>query len=216
MSEMDDVLAQALKDSTTGGVTSASDQRIAAVSVFAEKQIELEAKVKRLEKELADAQSDLKKVAEHDLPNAMIELGSRGFTLTDGSKINVKKVYVANIKDERKPDAFRWMRDHDHEALIKANVLTSFPKGDVDRAEALMIAINKLLAKRGIDGVEVRLDQSVHWQTLRAFVREQIEEEDRRLSEGETIPVEERLPRELLGVLIIDKAEITPPKQTKK
>jgi len=211
--DMNSVIAEALAD-VSGGVTQTSDKQIASVSSLAQKQLELESKVDRLAKELEQAQKDLKKVAEQDLPNALIEMGSRGFTLDDGSKISVKKIYTANIKADLKPQAFRWMRDTGNEALIKAEVNVAFDKGDVEQAERMMVAIKKALEKKGLD-VPVELSQSVHWQTLRAFVREQIEAEELALNEGRAVPEAERLPRDLLGVYIIDKAEITPPTKKK-
>lgn len=200
-----DAVAQAIADAS-GGIAEVKDEVKLSISQLAVKQLQLQVKKAETEASLKRIDEELKKVSEYDLPNAMAEAGMRTFELLDGSKIAVKKVYAASVKVENRPEAFAWMRERGHDALIKTEVTVPLGKGAHDIAEQIIEEL-----KERFPDYQVRLEESVHWQTLRAFVKEQVEAEELAVNGGET--VEDPLPRELLGVYIIDKAEIVLPKK---
>ena len=215
--DMNDVLAEALKDAT-GGATNADSAQLSSVSQIAIRLLQAQAKHARLEKELEEAAAEVKQIEERELPAAMLDLGMKNFEMADGSKITTETVYHAGILVDNRPTAFKWLRESENEALIKADLLINFPKGDVEKADALMEAIKTVLKKRGMDN-EVSLDQSVHWATLRAFVKEQIVEEERAIEAGELDrekDADKLFPRELFGVHIFDRAKVVPKKEGKK
>jgi hypothetical protein len=191
---MDDVLAAALADAS-GQLAKTSDESINLVSMLAHKQLRLEAEVKSCEEKLKALKADLTQVSERDLPNALLDMGARGFTLKDGAKIEVNKVYTASIKAEDKAEAFSWLCKYGHDALIKKEISIPLGKESSEFVERIMAEI-----KLNYD-VNVALEQSVHWQTLRAFVKEQVTGDDAA-----------SFPQELFGVHIIDKAKIILPK----
>lgn len=158
-----------------------------------------------LEKELADLEENLRakkeqvrRVTEQDLPEAMDKIGMAEFKLTDGTKIGVSKFYNASISEERKPEAFGWLEDNGHASIIKTEVSVKFGKGELELAKEF------LEFARGWNGANIDpgLDQSVHWQTLRAFVKEQVES-------GASLPFD------TFGVYIGRKAKVTLPKPPK-
>lgn len=205
MSDIEDTIAAALADAA-GGVTKADNVQTKAIGDLAIRQLQLASKIKEHEAAIKTASEELKKISEYDLPNAMAEAGMKEFTLTDGSKISIKRVYAASVKVADRPMAFEWMRERGHESLIKTEVNVPLGKGAHEVAEKIMAEL-----REQFPDYSPQLEESVHWQTLRAFVKEQVEAEELAAQQGETVT--DPLPRELLGVYIIDQATITPKKE---
>lgn len=204
---MNDTIAEALKD-VAGGVTDVNPGQIKNISDIAIRQLQLQARGAELEALVKSNNEELRKVSEFELPNAMAEAGMKSFELQDGSKIGVERVFTASVKVEYRSDAFMWMRERGHDSLIKTEVKVPLGKGASDEAQKILAVL-----KEHFPEFNGELDESVHWATLRAFVKEQIEAEELAVNSGEN--VDDPLPRELLGVYIIDKAKITPPKKKK-
>ena len=158
------------------------------IAVLATKQLAAQAKVSDLENQLELAKAQLTTIQEIELPESMLHLGLKSFTLSDGSKLDVKTFYRGNISKNRAEEAHDWLRDHDHADLIKNDVVCSFGKGEDHDALVLM---GKL------EGMKVDYEnrKHVHASTLKAFVREQIE-------------MGKELPLDLLGVHIGQRSEI--------
>lgn len=170
---MSDVFSAALEDA--GGIE-VKDNAVKTISTLAIRQLDLQVQIEQVEEMLDNLKSQLKQVSELDLPNLMLENGMREFKLADGAAVKIKKVYGAAIKVEHRPDAFSWLVDKGHAGLIKTDVQVEFGKGAAEREEA-----KKFLDDLKKDGFEAELKENVHAQTLKAFVREQIEA-------GETLP----------------------------
>lgn len=199
--DMEATIALALADAA-GGVAKADTVSTKAIGDLAVRQLQLQNRLKEHEAIMKTISEELKKISEYDLPNAMSEAGMSEFKLLDGSKITVKRVYAASVKVADRHDAFAWMRERGHDSLIKTEVNVPLGKGAHETAELIMAKL-----REEFPDCQAQLDESVHWQTLRAFVKEQVEAEEAAVQQGET--VDDPLPRELLGVYIIDKAEIT-------
>lgn len=200
-----DAVQQAIADAA-GGAVQVTDEAKASIGQLAVRQLQLMARKAETEALLKRIDEDLKKVSEYDLPNAMAEIGMKTFELLDGSKIGVKRVFAASVKVEHRPEAFAWLRERGHDSLIKTEVNVLLGKGAHETAEQIIEKLRELFPDYA-----AQLEESVHWQTLRAFVKEQVEAEEATVAGGEV--VDDPLPRELMGVYIIDKAEITLPKK---
>ena len=161
------------------------------IAELAEKQVHAQEVVADLENTLALEKEKLRKIQEEELPETMLSLGLKSFTLSDGNKLDVKTFYRGNISKNRAEEAHDWLRDHDHADLIKNDVVCSFGKGEDHDALVLM---GKL------EGMKVDYEnrKHVHASTLKAFVREQIE-------------MGKELPLDLLGVHIGQRSEIRRP-----
>ena len=97
-------------------------------------------------------------------------------------------VYTAKIPDEKRMDAFQWFEQTGHGDLVKSVIQIVF--GMQEHEERLRVM--KLLSD---NGVEFWNNESVHHQTLRAFVK-------RELQAGRIVP------QDLLGVFIFDEVKI--------
>jgi len=135
---------------------------------------------------------DLQKKAERfntlqliTLPERMKSAGMKSFSLENGYEVEIKDVISASmpsrtaIEDEKDPlrkvelqkrraACMAWLKKQKGEALIKNKLTAEFGKGEGDAAKAFEKRIRK-------DGFQVKLDESVHPQTLGAFIREKIQ-----------------------------------------
>ena len=153
------------------------DEQLKSIAFLARKQQRIENEIRVKEEALKDLKGQLGKVSELDLPDALAAVGMREFTLEDGYKVTVADEYYANIPSadsesvelrDRREACFTWLRDSGNEALIKHEIKISTGKGDEIIADSAKLA----LARLNIPFTDV---EAVHWQTLRAFTKEQIE-----------------------------------------
>ena len=134
------------------------DSVLKKVSALAEQQLDLEDEVK----------SKLFNVANYDLPNAMSEVGLKEFTLVDGQKVTVKPYYSAKIDDDNREACHRWLEENGHADLIKHTIGLKFGKGESETVATLTAFLRE-------HGYSYDDKEGVHFQTLTAFVREQVE-----------------------------------------
>jgi hypothetical protein len=178
-------------DLTEGAPT---EERLAAVVALARQQVEVEDEVARLTAALEDATKRLRVVAETELPAALEQAGLASFALATGERIGIEEKVVASITKENAGAAHAWLRDEGHGDLIKVTVTAAFGRGMEPLATRLLELVRQQpWAKK------VKLDEKegVHYQTLGAFVREQ-------LKLGTELP-------EAITVLQLRKAVVTRP-----
>jgi len=105
---------------------------------------------------------------EESIPSAMHELGITNMTLDTGEKISIKQDVYASIPVEQKEVAYGWLEQHGFGGLIKTEVVCHFTRGELERA-------NELVFDLRCKGLQPELGRTVHPQTLKAFLREQLE-----------------------------------------
>ena len=145
-------------------------------------------KVETIQKSLKEAEEEARRLSEEVIPTLMQQAGVSSIKLDNGTSVEVSPYYYAKISEDRKAEAFQWLRENNHGDLIKNNVSVSFGKGEDSNAVKLK---SELEAK----GLVVDQKQDVHWQTLRGFVKEQIEK-------NKTIP------SETFGLYIANRTKI--------
>ena len=131
----------------------------------------LEACDKRLE-ELEALHKNLKKsrdvISGEIIPTMMAEMGLSHLKLMDGSSVDVKPHYSANITVANKEAAFNWLRNNGLGDIIKNEISVSFGRNEDTRA-----ADYADLAKS--HGFQPTQKLKVEPMTLKALVRERIE-----------------------------------------
>ena len=148
------------------------------------------AKVFELEDELKRRKEIVRKFEEEIIPEALRASNVSSFTTSDGLIVTVKDKVFASIPkdDEVRAAAFDWLRTNGHGDIIKREVRVAFGRGEDEDAERLRIILAEL-------GRPYSDRQEVHFQTLGAFVREQ-------LGRGNDLPFD------LLGVRIVPKTDV--------
>lgn len=163
---------------------------LANVSSLAQLQLKLANEIAVTEERLEDLKEKYKAVSEYELPDAMAAIEMKELVLADGSKIKVEPYYGASITKENQVAAFNWLNENGFGSLIKHEITISFSKGE----EKLVQAVKSMLETARLAG-RFSDKATVHPSTLKAFVREQMED-------GAPIP------HDLLGVHVGQKTTI--------
>ena len=106
----------------------------------------LETEIEREEQLLKQKKAQADKISSEVIPEIMDQIKLKTIKLQDGSAIEVKEVYSATIPVAQKENAFRWLRDNGLGDLIKNEITVSFGRGEDDKAERLMLTLQKVKA----------------------------------------------------------------------
>jgi CRISPR/Cas system-associated protein Csm6 len=170
------------------GALTVNDEQLSGIGGLAKRAKLLEKEIEEIESVVKERKEQLSKLLEDTIPAALSELGMKSFKMEDGSSIEVKPFYSASIKDANRAAAYEWLREHNFDDIIKNTVSVRFGRGEDELCDGLLNLLRE-------NNYPVEQAQKIEPQTLKAFVREQIE----RGSE---------LPMEMFGVFVGSKATI--------
>lgn len=170
------------------GALTVNDDQLNSIGALAKRAKLLEKEIEDLDSVVKERKGQLAKLLEDSIPAALSELGMKSFKMADGSSIEVKPFYSASIKDTNRAAAYEWLRQHSFDDIIKNTVSVRFGRGEDDLCAGLLNLLRE-------QNYPVEQAEKIEPQTLKAFVREQIE----RGSE---------LPMEMFGVFVGSKATI--------
>jgi len=146
------------------------------VSNLARAMVDATEAVADADEKLKIAKENLRIIREDTIPGVMQELGVTALTLDDGKKMSLKQEVYTQLANDDKPVMYDWLEAHGFGGLIKTEVTVTFGKSELSKAQSLVRA----LKARELD---VGLEHSVHSQTLKAFLKEQ-------LAKGADIPLD--------------------------
>ena len=138
------------------------------IAEIAKRQVVQQAVVADLENHLKIQSEVLRLIQEEELPNAMAEIGMDTFSLDTGFKITIKEDVYASIPKDNSEPAFSWLRKNNLDGIIKTNVVCDFGKGEDTKAQRLVVEMEKM-------GYLAQIKSVIHPQTLKAFLRERLE-----------------------------------------
>jgi len=171
LNESADLLRMMEQDTAESKLETLDQERLKTVASMAVAIRNKEAEIEDLEAKLKKEKNALLKMTDEDLPTMLAELGLSSMTLDDGSNVTVKQTYGASIRIDDKPQAFEWLRDNGYDDIIKNQVMCIFGRGEDDQASAF-----KALASQ--QGLVAEQKTDIHPQTLRAFIKERVENGD--------------------------------------
>jgi len=128
----------------------------------------LENEVDALEDRLKNTKRDLETLSGDVIPTMMTEMGLTQLKLMDGSSVDVKPYYAANISLRNREAAYNWLRSNGLGDIIKNEITVSFGRDEDNKATTY---VN--LAKG--QGYQPTQKLKVEPMTLKALVRERIE-----------------------------------------
>ena len=128
----------------------------------------LEDQLKVDEELLKDKKRDIEKISGEIIPTLLSEMGLSSLKLADGSAVEVKPYYSANISIKNREAAYNWLRENGLGDIIKNDVTVSFGRNEDNKA-----AEYANLAKS--QGFQPTQKLKVEPMTLKALVRERIE-----------------------------------------
>ena len=129
---------------------------------------DLEDQLKVDEELLKNKKRDIEKISGEIIPTLLSEMGLSSLKLADGSAVEVKPYYAANISIKNREAAYNWLRENGLGDIIKNDVTVSFGRNEDNKA-----AEYANLAKS--QGYQPTQKLKVEPMTLKALVRERIE-----------------------------------------
>lgn len=147
----------------------------------------VESQIDKAEEALKKLKQEKQKLSVDLIPQLMDEMGIQRVDV-DGVTVSRKMIVSASIPEARKDEAFGWLRDNRLDDIIKNDITVSFGKGEDNRAKDAVAVLEDR-------GFEPSLKTHVHPSTLKAFVRERVEN-------GKPLDLE------MFGVFITNAAEI--------
>ena len=148
----------------------------------------LNQEVKKDEEDLKQKKKNLEHLSGEVIPTMMAEMGLSHLKLMDGSSVDVKPHYSANITIANKEAAFKWLRDNGLGDIIKNEISVSFGRNEDNKAADYAV----LAQERGFQPTQ---KLKVEPMTLKALVRERIE-------------AGKEMPTELFNVFVGNKTTI--------
>ena len=136
----------------------------------------LEDEVKSDEDALKNKKKELGRISGEVIPTMLSEMGLSSLKLADGSAVDVKPYYGANISEANREKAYDWLRSNGLGDIIKNNITVSFGMNEDNKA-----AQYANLAKG--QGFQPTQKLKVEPMTLKALVQERIEA-------GKTMPLD--------------------------
>lgn len=170
------------------GALQVNDDAVSSLADLAKRAKNLEREIEDLEAVLKERKHQQTKLLEESIPEALNSLGMKSFQMEDGSSISIKPYYSASIKEERRAEAYQWLREHGFDDIIKNTVSVRFGRGEDNLCESLL----NLLGEKGFPAEQA---EKIEPMTLKAWAREQVERGN-------------EFPMDLFGVYIGQKAII--------
>ena len=148
----------------------------------------LQTQIKKQEDDLKQKKKDFEYLSGEVIRTMMAEMGLSHLKLMDGSSVDVKPNYSANITIANREAAFNWLRENNLGDIIKNEISVSFGRNEDNKA-----ADYAVLAEG--QGYQPTQKLKVEPMTLKALVRERIE-------------AGKEMPTELFNVFVGNKTTI--------
>lgn len=147
-----------------------STASLGPVGKLVEKALLAKEEIDRIQLMMDEAVSSYKQIIEVRLPEAMDAVGCSKFRHDkSGFTVSVVQQLATAIAKTNQKKAFKWLELNDHGDLIKNEISIRLPRGDNDLSKDILDSL--------INGFGIVADNkpSVHPQTLKAWVKEQLE-----------------------------------------
>jgi len=155
-------------------VAPVGEDSLAKIARLAQGQRQAAQAVQTAEQNLEDAKERLRQISEVDLPEIMATVGMGEVKLADGTTVNVSDRIQARISAAHLAEAHKWLNENGHGNLIKREFKIAFGRDQEAWASSFEGTLDN-------EGVRYDRKQTVHPSTLKAFVRQSLED-------GEDIP----------------------------
>ena len=144
-----------------------STEKGSTLSTLVRQSMEIDEEIAATEQQLKNLKFRKRKVNEEDIPALMNEMGMDSIEV-DGNKVKLRQFVHARINDDKRDEAFAWIRSIGEGDIIKNDVTVSFNAGQDNVAGAV---VDELRTK----GLDPSQKTYVHAQTLKAWVKGRIE-----------------------------------------
>jgi hypothetical protein len=130
-------------------------------------------RIAELEEQLKEQKQKFNKLVHEEVPSLFMEVGVDRVGIPElGYDVVMKDYYHANIAadwpDDRREAAFTWLEREGHGDIIRLIVSVQFGREEYNKAMLCYDLLKK-------SGLQPTLQKSVPWNTLTAWLREQVE-----------------------------------------
>jgi len=167
--ETNNLLNEMAKDGAKEKANNSSDENklseltsLCRAMQMAEKNLEEAEEVVKLAKETLFNYQNIR------IPDLFDEMGLSQIKLTDGSKVEVRRSFAASISEKNKLSCFNWLIANGHSDIIKHDLTIKLKKGEDEEYEKIKSSLEEV-------GATYTDKEHIHPATLKAFVKEQIE-----------------------------------------
>lgn len=145
-----------------------SPDTLARITTTAHQLRQVQHRLSVAEKAVEELAAEARRLSNELLPSLMDEAGTLTLTLDDHTTVTrTESVYASLAKDKREV-ACAWLCKHGYDGLVKNAFAIQMPRGSTKEAARVAAVLKK--AK-----VRFEFSQTVHPQTLLAFVKESLE-----------------------------------------
>ena len=130
--------------------------------------IDIQNRIKTQEEHLGEMKREEIRLSGEAIPTLLAETGLSSLKLADGSAVEVKPYYSANISVKNREDAYNWLRSNGLGDIIKNDIVVSFGRNEDNKA----VEYANLAKSQGFEPTQ---KLKVEPMTLKALVRERIE-----------------------------------------
>ena len=130
--------------------------------------IDIDKQIEETEQFLKDLKFKKRKIEQEDIPMLMEEMGMDSITV-DGNKVTLRQFVHARIADDKREDAFSFLRTIGEADIIKNDVTVSFSAGQDNMAGSV---VNDLRQQYGLEPSQ---KTHIHPSTLKAWVKNRSE-----------------------------------------
>lgn len=146
-----------------------TNKQLKELGSLVEFQIGLENDVADLTEKLKEKKARLDKVRRGALPELMQTLGYSMLKTNFGSTVEIKRGIDASITQANQNKAFDWLRKNGNEAIIKTEIKQTYTGMENDKRDFAYTQMDLV-------GIAYQIKEGIHTQTLKAFVKTELEE----------------------------------------
>ena len=143
-----------------------TEEKLSRLADLAIRMRRLENDIEIQEAQLLEAKAKLKQISEDYIPDLMQEIGVEKITLSNGLKLSCKFFASGKVLDDQ---AYDWFENNGFADLVKCELTVKSRR--IEKQD--LADVKQLIRDSGFEFTE---KDSIHWQTLSAFLREHIEE----------------------------------------
>lgn len=166
--ELFDEMLKDVEEQSKPSLQALNDAKMNELARLVQEQMNIEKTIAEYEECLEKLKEDLRQVSEIKIPDIFDELGFDKIKLKSGEKIEIKRGYAATISEENRAAAFDWLKENNHDDIIKHDVIVKLKKGESEDHTKITEFLEK-------EGVPYEDKEHIHPATLKAFVNEQME-----------------------------------------
>jgi hypothetical protein len=163
-----------------------SEDKLKKLAAMAASAFDYDIKIAELSAKISELTASKNQLINKDIPELMHEVDIKVVGVPGTNfRCELLPYYHANIaadwEPERKKAAFDWLEAEGHGDLIKNSLRVDFNREDSEKAKQIYDRLNQMMAEYELEA-QPELIKGVHFQTLTAFVKEQI-------TQNENIPL---------------------------